>query len=123
MQYLGEMISSRRPTPRLPVRLPVRFSAEDLARLRERSAQLNLPLTSTVRALARQALSAERDQRLEELEAVAVAGLMAAEHAVHLLEALFPNAAGRSAQLTETVRVAALERVAAVRRDLEEAAP
>lgn len=102
-------------------RLQVRFSDEDLERLDARAIELGLPLTSTVRTLTRMALAGARDARLDELESVAVAGLMAAEHGLRLLEVLFPNAGQRSAELADATRLCALERVATVRRDLEEA--
>lgn len=75
-------MTSTAGTPRLAIRLPIRSSAEDIARLRTRKGTLNLPVTSTVRALTLQALAGERHRRLNELEAVAVAALPAAKHAI-----------------------------------------
>ena len=104
-----------------PHRLQVRFSEEDRRRLLARSTELGLPLTATVRALTRTALAGGRDERLDDLEAVCVAALMAAEHTLRLVEALFPNASRRSAELAGAIRLGALDRVAEARRDLEEA--
>ena len=53
-------------------RLHIRFSIDDIERLRAHGLELGLPLTATVRTLARTALAGHRDQRLEELEAVTV---------------------------------------------------
>ena len=101
-------------------RLQICFSEEDLVRLRAHAGELGLPLTASVRTLTRAALAGQRDQRLDELEAVTVAALMAAEHALRLVELVVPAGARRSAELARAVRVAALERVAQVRRELEE---
>ena len=103
------------------VRLQVRFSAEDVERLRAHAADCGLPLTATVRSLTRTALAGQRDLRLEELEAVCVAGLMAAEHALGMVELLVPAGGHRSAELATSVRLSALDRVAQIRRELEEA--
>ena len=104
-------------------RLQIRFSDEDVARLATRATELGLPLTATVRSLTRTALAGERDLRVEELEAVCVAAVMAAEQAVQLLELMVPGGTRRSADLADRVRLSALDRVAQIRRELEEAQP
>ena len=105
---------------RQSVRLHVRFSTDDVESLRAHALELGLPLTATVRTLARIALAGQRDQRLEELEAVTVAALMAAEQCLRLVEQLLPGGAKRSAEMAGSVRLAALERVAQIRAELEE---
>lgn len=92
-------------------------------RLRVHATDLGLPLTAAVRGLALTGLAGRPDGRLDQLEAVAVAALMASEHAVRLLELLLPGGARRSADLASAVRLAALDRIAGVRQDLEESRP
>ena len=111
------------PSSIRPFRLQVRFSEDEVARLQARATELGLPLTATVRSLTLSALAGARDPRLDELEAVGVAALMAGEHAVQLVQLLIPAGARRSADLAAAVHLGALERLAQVRRDLEEAQP
>ena len=92
-------------------------------RIRQLADERGLPLTSTVRALARTALAAGTEVRLDQLEVVALAALMASEQSLRVIESLFPSAAQRSQELVASARVSALDRIEAVRRDLEEARP
>jgi len=102
-------------------RLQVRFGPEDMERLRAHAHELCLPLAATVRALTRFSLAERRDERMAELESVAVAALMASEQALRLLELVLPAGARRAAQVAEASRLSALERVARVRAELAEA--
>jgi len=104
-------------------RVQVRFSESDWSSLRDLAEQRGIPLTATVRSLTRTALASSRDERLDQLEVVALAGLMAAEHSLRLLEALFPNGSRRSSDVAAPARLSALDRIEEVRRDLEEARP
>ena len=91
--------------------------------MRQLADERGLPLTSTVRALARTGLAAATDARLDQLEVVALASLMASEQSLRLIESLFPSGAQRSQDLASSARVSALDRIEGIRRDLEEARP
>ena len=101
-------------------RLQVRFSEEDYRRLLARSTELGLPVTTAVRTLTRAALAGGEEPRLDELEAIGVATLMAAEQACQLLQLLIPGGARRAAEVAGATELRALERLAEVRRQLEE---
>ena len=96
------------------------FSEQDLATVREHASQLGVPVTAAVRVLVRAGLAGRADGRLDQLEAVTVAALMAGEHAVHLVELLLPGGARRSAELAGAVRLSALDRLAAIQQELKE---
>ena len=98
-----------------PLRTPVVASLDLVVEAEATS----LAVLRTVAVAFARSLGADEDS----VEAVAVAALMAGEHAVRLLELLLPGGARRSADLAGAVRLAALDRIAAVRGDLEEARP
>lgn len=104
-------------------RVQVRFSEADLRRLRQLAGERDLALTALVRSLTRSAMAGEAATRLDQLEVVSVAALMAAEHCLRLVEAVFPGAARRSDQISKAARLSALERIEEVRGELEEARP
>jgi hypothetical protein len=101
-------------------RLQVRFSEEDHRRLLARSAELGLPVTTTVRTLTRAALASGQEPRLDELEAIGVAALLAAEQVCGLVQLLIPGGARRAAELAAGTELKALDRLSEVRRQLQE---
>ena len=109
-----------KPSTRHATRLQVRFTEEEVEAFRSQAQELGIPLTAAVRVLAKAGLAGRPDGRLDQLEAVVVAALMAGEHAVHLLELLLPGGARRSSELAGAVRLSALDRLAAVQQDLKE---
>ena len=104
-------------------RVQVRYTEVDWLHLSQMARDRDLPLTSLIRGLTRAAMASDMTARLDQMEVVAVASLMAAEHCLRLVEAVFPGAGRRSDEVGRSARVRALERVDEVRRDLEEARP
>lgn len=104
----------------MPARSPrvqVCFAASELAELRVAAAQADLPLSAYLRL---QVLRARRLQggREPDLTLASLAGLVAAEHALTLLEAVLPDGARRSIELREDAVRAAAERLESLREQV-----